>query len=372
MKDRIINIATGPYSRVLLIKARLEAEGIGSFLSNVNLLQPDVASGVKVMIHEQDMERALYIVEEVIRDVGMKKERNVEKLRSVRRILVPVDFSGPSMNAVRFAVGMAVHLKAEVRLFHTTYHPLIGTEPFTEGGGYPLNMAQVLEGMEKEAREQMKEFITGLDELPIPDEGKRPPVTYHLEQGTPDDAILMYASRYKPGVIIMGMKGRGGGIDDILGSVTYRIIRRSNIPVLVIPGKAEYRGIGQVNEVLYATDFDEQDMMAIPRLLDLVRPFGMTVHCVHISTESEDSLDRLRMDQLRMALTDQLGEESLRFSLVNHEDVLTGLDEFINNHGVDLIALIWQRKGLFERLFRPSLTRRMLFHTRIPLLVFHA
>jgi hypothetical protein len=63
MEDKVITIISCPYSRAHLIKGQLEAEGIECFLSNINLVQPDIASGVDVNINKEDASRAYEIIE---------------------------------------------------------------------------------------------------------------------------------------------------------------------------------------------------------------------------------------------------------------------------------------------------------------------
>lgn len=61
MEEKLVTIATYNYSRAEIIKGRLEASGITCYLRNVNLIQPNVSSGVQIRINEKDVEKALKI-----------------------------------------------------------------------------------------------------------------------------------------------------------------------------------------------------------------------------------------------------------------------------------------------------------------------
>jgi hypothetical protein len=74
MKNTLVVIASYKYSRALLLKGRLEAEGIESYLANVNLIQSDISSGVKVLIKKQDMPAALRIIKEISKEYGETAE----------------------------------------------------------------------------------------------------------------------------------------------------------------------------------------------------------------------------------------------------------------------------------------------------------
>ena len=154
MEEKIITIASYPYSRAQLLRGRLEAEGIECFLSNINLVQPDISTGVKVKIKEADAGRAYKILDEIKDEYGKAKQQTIDRLKNVRRILVPVDFSEPSLNACNFALGLAHKLKAEIKLFYAYFNPVVSSEPYLEGYSYQVNLNTVIGNLEKEAQLQ--------------------------------------------------------------------------------------------------------------------------------------------------------------------------------------------------------------------------
>ena len=97
MEEKIITIASYPYSRAQLLKGRLEAEGIECFLSNINLVQPDISTGVKVKINDTDADLAFKIIDEIqfpqeklrIFGVDRKKESFEGDITSMNIELVP-------------------------------------------------------------------------------------------------------------------------------------------------------------------------------------------------------------------------------------------------------------------------------------------
>ena len=93
MEDKVITIMSCPYARALLIQGQLEAEGIECYLKNINLIQPDIATGVKVRVNKSDADKAYTIIDSMKEKFGEGKMKAVKKLKDIRRILVPVDFS---------------------------------------------------------------------------------------------------------------------------------------------------------------------------------------------------------------------------------------------------------------------------------------
>ena len=296
MEEKIITIASFPYSRAQLLKGRLEAEGIECFLSNINLVQPDISTGVKVKIYEADANRAFKIIDEIKDEYGKDKEQTIELLKNVRRILVPVDFSEPSLNACNFALGMAHKLKAEIKLFYTYFNPVVSSEPYLEGYSYQVNLNTIIENLELEAKHQMKSLKKQLKTYLDKEKFANVKISFELDRGAPEDQILKYSESYNPGVIVMGTRGRADGAINLIGSVTKKIIQKATVPVFVIPKQSVFLGINYINKVLYATNFDESDFKTLRKLMNLIRPFDMKIHCVHIATDQKNSLDLAKMD----------------------------------------------------------------------------
>lgn len=372
MEDKIITIASYPYSRAQLLKGRLEAEGIECFLSNINLVQPGVATGVKIKINEKDTERVYKIIEEIKNEYGKDKQETVDRLKSVRRILVPIDFSDHSLVACNFALGLAHKLKAEIMLTYSYFNPVISTEPYLEAHSYQLNLDTIIGNLENEAFSQMKELKTKLEDFVKKEKFTGVKISYHLDRGAPEELILQYSKEYDPGVIVMGTRGKTKSTVDFIGSVTKKIIEKSKVPVFAIPQKSVYMGINYMNSILYATDFDESDFKALRKLMTLIRPFNMKIYCIHIASDASNTFDKVKMDSLKEHFFKEYGEYNLFCDLIEHDDIVQGFEDYIDEKDIDMIALTTHKRGVFERLFNPSLAKKMLFHTNIPLLVFHS
>jgi nucleotide-binding universal stress UspA family protein len=372
MEDKIITISTYPYSRAQLLKGRLEAEGIECFLSNINLVQPQISGGVKIKIMEKDTERALKIIDHIKEEYGDAKQKTIEQLKSIRRILVPVDFSEPSVNACRYAIGLARKLKAEIKLLYSYFNPIIISEPYLEENTYHYQMDETVRNIEVTAKAQMQKYIQQIKRQAKNEATNKIRISSHLDKGSPEDVILNYAKTWNAGVIVMGTKGMGKGSFDYLGSVTKKIITKARIPVLVVPQKSAYRGISYMGKILYATDFDDSDYKSLRTLMTLLRPFDIRIYCVHIATEGETNFDKVKMNNLKEHFKNEFNDFKLNCDLLQRNDVVQGLEDYIEEQEIDLLALTTHKKGIIERLFNPSLAKQMLFHTNIPLLVFHS
>jgi len=372
MKDQIVTLITCPYSRAQLIKGKLESEGIECFLSNTNLIQPGIASGVKVKIHETDSEEAYRILEEIKNQTGSDKIEVLKKLKDIRRILVPVDFSEYSLNACNFAVSLAGRLKAEIKLLYTYYNPIVGSEPYLEGQPFNVYMDQVIGNIEYDAKRHLQELKHKIIDQVREENLKNIKINYSLDRGSPEESILHYIDRYKPGVVVMGTKGTGGSSSDFFGSVTRKVIEKADVPILAIPQKSVYSEMKHVNRVLYASNFEESDFKSLRKLMTLVRPFNMKIFCAHISLSDQDPLEKTKMEKLKQHFEDEYQDYEIYCDIISHEDIVKGLEKYIDDQEIDLLAVTTHKRGIIERLFNPSIAREMLFHSHIPLLIFHS
>ncbi len=372
MEENIITIATYPYSRAQLLKGRLEAEGIECFLSNINLVQAQISGGVKINIAGKDTAKALKIIDEVKEEYGEAKQKIVDRLKSIRRILVPVDFSEQSINACNFAVGLASKLKSEIKLLYSYFNPIVISEPYLEDSSFIYQMDGVVRNIEEEAKSKMTELISKIKQDAEKEYLNKLKISYHLDRGAPEDVILNFAESWNPGVVVMGTKGAGKSSFDYFGSVTKKIITKVRIPVLVVPQQSVFMGISYIGKVMYATDFDKSDFRALRKLLTLLRPFDVRIYCVHISTGKDTAFDNAKMNSLKEHFKTEFSDFNLHCDLIQRNDVLQGLEDYIEEKEIDMLALTTQKRGVIERLFNPSLAKQMLFHTHIPLLVFHS
>lgn len=370
-EDKIIVIARHSYARALLLKTRLEASGIDCFLSHQNLVQAAISGGVEIKVRRSDVEKALRLIESSKEDYGSQKEASVRSLRSVRKILVPVDFSESSLKACMFAMGLATKLKAEIKLLHVYYNPVLDIAPFDTSHAYQINLINYLHEAEQNARQQLSKLLREL-KTKSKKNNTDLRITSSLVNGLAAEEIAASAARFKPGLIVIGTRGHGNQTGGYLGSVTTKVIEKTNVPLLAIPEQSKFSSLDKIKNVMYATDFDESDHLSISRLINLLYPFDVTLHCVHISVGVKKSWDKVKMDGLQAFLTKEYKKFPFRCDVSVSDDVINGMETYIRNNNIDVIALTNHSRGLFASLFSPSITKKILGRISKPLLVFKA
>lgn len=371
MEDKLITIAVHNYARAEILRTRLESEGVECYLKNINLIHSVVSGGVKVQVSSRDLEKALRIVEKVSENWRDEyQEETDDTNQGVQRILVPIDFSDYSVNACRYAIGLAEKLNAEIKLMHVYYNPVVNSMPLTDTYYYQVNMDEIIREIEVRAKISMEKFYNDLREK-IEKEGiQGVKIDYALVRGIASEEIIAESEQYKPEVIIIGTRGQGERENDLIGSVTAKIIEETKVPVLVIPEDAIYQGIATIN-IMYTTAFDDSDYYALKKLISILSPFEFRLYCVHIGTHDSNIWDRVKMDSLKEKLHEHYSDYEIHCSIIEDKDFLAGMQEFIREKYIDIISMVTHKRGIITKLLNPSLARKVLFHTNIPFLVFH-
>jgi universal stress protein A len=146
----------------------------------------------------------------------------------IKRILVPVDFSDPSLRALDYAIEFSRRIKSQLIVLHVVepvYYPMAG-----EMYGAGIDLANVYEQIERAARMQLSRLAAKL-------RVRRVAVRTLLSLGTAHQVIIGTASKLKADLIIMSTHGRTGLSHILMGSVAERVVRTAPCPVLTVPGR---------------------------------------------------------------------------------------------------------------------------------------
>jgi nucleotide-binding universal stress UspA family protein len=145
---------------------------------------------------------------------------------NIRKLVCPVDFSSCAEHALAYAQDLAKHFDAELSVVHAYEDPAAYVTPVPMSG-YVGPGAELL----LELRKQL-ELRLERTKLEVAKSGVR--VRTELLEGTPYRVVLDWAKEYQPDMIVMGTHGHTGFTHALLGSVTERIVRMADCPVLTL------------------------------------------------------------------------------------------------------------------------------------------
>ena len=150
----------------------------------------------------------------------LKDDLSTEESISLKRILVPTDFSDCSLDALEYAAVVASQSKASVEILHVL-------EPVYYGLDFTFEHAGERERKRKQIAQVLEDVSADLSKAGIL-------VKTGIRGGIPPDTILEYVQTSASDLIIMGTHGRRGLSHLMTGSVTEAVLRRGRCPVLAV------------------------------------------------------------------------------------------------------------------------------------------
>lgn len=267
----------------------------------------------------------------------------------MKKILFPTDFSEAARNAFDYAVKLAEALETPIDVI-SIYHL-----PLNDAGRVPPDyIERMLDEKRQSVEKHLQEFVSGYS-------------SKYIRELIANYGIFAYqelvdtARKDDYSLIVMGTKGERNALEKMMGSVTTHTMMHAPCPVLAIPDGASFR---PVSHIAYATDFEPSDEHAVEKLMEFAGKLGSAIHFVHIDTKTAAGRveDYVMVENYPFPFTD--------FAVVGSRSITDGLDEFVRERKVDILALFIPNRRLWERLFHTSFTKQMAFHSKTPLLVF--
>jgi nucleotide-binding universal stress UspA family protein len=254
------------------------------------------------------------------------KTFSLETAISVRNILFPTDFSHESMLALPYALVMARQYGSKLYPVHISPEPL----------GAP---ASVREGMAALGASHRDETEQGVALLEV----QLPHIPYEMifKKGDIWVELSEIINAKQIDLIVTGTHGRSRIGKMLAGSVAETIFRHAPCPVLTVGPAAsgEPESIVDLHEILFATDFSESSLIALPHAISMAQQNGARLYLLHVVQESAPESEMALKSRLRNLVppTIELGCEAKAF--IEYGPPAQKILELANELAVDLIVL---------------------------------
>jgi len=148
----------------------------------------------------------------------------------LNRILVPVDFSSCSLDALNYAIKFADKVAAKIIIIHAVQ---LGNA-YTSDGYAMYDLSQITKTLRKNAERQMRQFVRA---------AKFGSVKFDtaIQVGSAVEEICAFAKEEDVDLIVTPTHGRTGFKHLLIGSIAENIVRHADRPVLVVPSHPEIR-----------------------------------------------------------------------------------------------------------------------------------
>jgi nucleotide-binding universal stress UspA family protein len=271
---------------------------------------------------------------------------------SIKKILVPTDFSECATKATEIAVLLARKINAELFVMHF----------FSDPGHYVKKGIRDLNVFSSElsvVNAKLHLAVKNAEERGVQAKG----VLVH-DKG--NDCIEEYAEAYGADLIVMGTHGVRGLIEWLGGgSNAQKVSRNSDIPVLVIKSCCEPL---HVKSILFASSFDENVMPAMRFITDLAALWDSTIHllCVNIAIHS---MEKRIVEGKMNDLADEFPDRQFTFNFSESSDEELGITLAAARLNADLVTLTPRDRDGVIHFLSHSIAENLVNHEQRPVLV---
>jgi nucleotide-binding universal stress UspA family protein len=271
------------------------------------------------------------------------------------KMLIPTDFSANARHALNYAALLAKTMKARLILLH------VYTPPVTrENIAYQI-ITQEIGSMLSDAKEKLQAIASAItDEYGID-------CDQLVRMGNPVSEVVQEAETNQVDFIVMGTLGASGLSKIIFGSNTTSVMERATCPVLAVPANSS---LALPAKIVFATNFEDNDLQTVKVLANITRSLKAELILLHVSKDNLQS-DHDLIENFSKAVANEVNMDQPFYYVLHHENTQAGIDHFIDSVEADLLAVSMRKRSLFERIVAPSLSKKIAYQARLPLLVFH-
>ncbi|SEI90218.1 Nucleotide-binding universal stress protein, UspA family [Cyclobacterium xiamenense] len=269
-------------------------------------------------------------------------------------ILCPTDFSECSLNAIEYAAKLGEKWNANLFLLHVPdkedYEKLFpGAAP-----GEGLQTAKKkLESLVAAVREES--LSRGLNSC-----------SGLLKEGKTISTILNCAEVEAADLIVMGTEGINEFKKNYIGTKSSKVVQSADCDVFIVPRKVFFK---IPRKVVYATNYQEEDKLAIQRVVDFAKVFDSELDVVHVSTRIH-TIDKALHLTMVEEVEPFVAMEKVNFVLKSYrDDPGLGLENYLITAKGNVLFTLSKKKTFFEQLFTKNLSKKMSYFINKPLYV---
>ena len=260
----------------------------------------------------------------------------------MHRVIIPVDFSETSLNAARFSAQMLAGKKDVLAILYNNYE---------SAGDFDVCM-HYQESLKKEFLSKGVENVECENEM----------------GGDLIENITRLAHTTRATLIVMGITGKSEVRQAMFGSNTLKLVDKNLLPVMIIPPDAVYKGI---NNVVFTSDFkDIEATTPAPLITSVLEMFNPMLHIVNVNKEHYVSLTT-EIEEGKLVFREMFKSFKMEFYFLTMNSFYEAIDLFVSDYDIDILITIPKHQSNAVSLFKSSHTKRLAYHSRIPILAAH-
>ena len=282
----------------------------------------------------------------------------------MKKILFPTDFSEAANNAFIYALNVADRLNASILTLHTYTLPDVGT---AVGFTLPGHLKEFYDSIDINEFESFKTALPTLRKIADDNGFDQVNIKHALESGfDATTSILEVAERESVDFIVMGTKGAKGFKEIFVGTHAAKVMESANCPVLVVPSKANLHGF--IRKIAVTTEFAKDEEQALKKVLDFSKALGAHTECINVDLfHTHQYYDRMAFWKKQFPDYDDVS-----FKVLEGNDLEPTIMKYLIDNEIDLLVMLTHKRSFIESLFHYSITKKMAYHSSVPIMSIQA
>jgi nucleotide-binding universal stress UspA family protein len=272
----------------------------------------------------------------------------------MKKILVPTDFSAYAEDALKVAVQIARKNNSEIFLLHMLELPKQMSDATTAGASIPEVMLFMKKAQETFDKLLNKPFLKDVE------------VTEVIQFEKAFEGIIKFSKKNAIDLIVMGSHGAAGIEEIFIGSNTEKVVRLSEVPVLVI--KKDH-GDFKTSDFVFASDFAKESKKPFKKMIEFANLFDAKINLVMICTPNSFRTTN-EAYKIMNGFISEFDFQNYTLQTYNESNIEKGIINFTNSIGADLIGICNHGRTGLSHFFNGSISEDLVNHTVKPVLTF--
>ncbi|MFA7361573.1 MAG: universal stress protein [Candidatus Kapaibacterium sp.] len=270
-------------------------------------------------------------------------------------ILIPVDFSSDYNSAVSYASSLPGISTDKIYLFHVAMMPDFYVSELEDYGKYESELKSIIKKIHDSSLSKLREI-----KAKHFDKSSKVICKVIISKNVYKE-IIHYSETLKCDLIIINESDTSRKIK--IGSNTERVVRLSNVPVMVMKNLSK----SSVKKVVFASDFRSESVPVFSKLLNCFQTEYISFRLLYINTKSDFEEYDVVKDRMEKFKKNFAGD----FSIVIRagKSVETSIVKYANSINADIIAMGIKNKKGFSLYFTGRITEAVISLSELPVLV---
>lgn len=272
----------------------------------------------------------------------------------MKTIVIATDFSEAALHAAQYAAFLSKQIPVSRLILYHSYCDLIATDTPLLDTRYYLQLQE--DSMLK---------LTGLKWKIKPEVANRVVIDCIANMSSLRDAIAIDFVKENADLIVMGTTGKDKLKEKIFGSQAIIGARHTTIPLLLIPPNFTFK---RIETIVLAWSMDNTEQIFPERTFnDILQQLKAELLILNIDHNNKHfSEATIREQEFMHHLVDA---QHTSFFYDDHPDAARGIIDFAEERHADMVIIIPKKNKFPEGLFHKKVTKRLVSHIEIPLMV---